>query len=623
MKDTRITELEQLIQKHQKLYYNGEAEISDFEFDKLWDELKQIDPENSMLHRVGVDSSQDFQKTKHIIPMGSQEKAANQIDFLAWTNRMNIRKCFTQYKLDGASIELQYEVGKFSKAVTRGDGVIGDDITSNVRKMKGVVFDLHNTFTGAIRGEILMSHVVHQTYFKDKANCRNAANGLMKRKNGDGSEHLEIIVYDAMSTTIQPFTDELRKIEWLKNCGFTVVESVLLESPQDVIVYRDKVMEIRKDLPYDIDGLVIKNISINLEDMKRDRPQYQIAFKFTLEEAVTTLTEVEWTINGSTRTPVGIFDEVYLAGTTVSRANLCNPDTIAYLNIKLGSKIVVTKRGEIIPKIERVVESCNKCRPIEIPKVCTVCGSNLINSGTILYCPNENCPEVTIHRINKWISTLDIQNLGPQTVTKLYNAGLVRSIKDLYTVTVDQISNLDRMGVKSAERIIESIQDAKALTLSAFISGFDLDGVGETVISYICDAGYNTFEKIKNMTLAEYTSIRNIGEITARTIMRKLQTHIPEMTEILENGYVEIVTIGNQKLSGKSFCFTGELVSMKRGQAEAQIKALGGTAKGSVTSDLTYLVTNNPTSGSSKNQKARELGVTILDEEQFLKLLQS
>ena len=238
-----------------------------------------------------------------------------------------------------------------------------------------------------------MTHEIHEKYFSDKANCRNAANGLMKRKDGNGSEYLTLITYDALATDGKSyFSNEEEKIRFLMDCGFNVVKLVICKDADRVIAYRAKVMEERKSIPYDIDGLVIKEKRIDLEDASRARPDRQIAFKFSLEEAVSVLREVEWSKNGGTYTPVAIFDEVDLNGTKVKRASLANPDTMRKLGVKIGSHVVVVKRGEIIPKIENVVEEKNiVTSPVIYPQVCEVCGSKLVDEGSRLFCPNKNC----------------------------------------------------------------------------------------------------------------------------------------------------------------------------------------------------------------------------------------
>ncbi|MBR7064157.1 MAG: DNA ligase (NAD(+)) LigA, partial [Treponema sp.] len=318
----RIKMLENLITKYQDSYYNGEAEISDAEFDKLWDELKSLFPESSVLKRIGKDSA-SFEKTKHVMPMGSQEKAANPEQFKEWAYKHFYDEYLVEYKLDGASLELQYEKGVLKVAVTRGDGSVGDNITSNAKKMSGVLHTLPSNFTGGVRGEVIMTREIHKQKYRDKANCRNAANGIMKRKDGKGSGDLTFIAYDALSTTSENFfSDEEEKINWLSSSGFNTVPLQICKTIDDVISYRASVMEKRKTLSYDIDGLVVKERVINLDDAARARPDRQIAFKFSLEEAVSILREVEWSISGGTYTPVAIFDPVELAGTTVQRASL-------------------------------------------------------------------------------------------------------------------------------------------------------------------------------------------------------------------------------------------------------------------------------------------------------------
>ena len=445
-KNLRITELESLIKKYQKSYYDGEGEISDAEFDKLWDELKELDPKNPILSKVGADSG-NFAKVQHVMPMGSQEKAANPEQFLEWAGKHVYEEYLVEYKLDGASLELQYEHGMLKRAVTRGDGVVGDDITQNAKKMQGVypallmdgnVID----YTGGIRGEVIMTHEVHEKYFSDKANCRNAANGLMKRKDGEGSEYLTLIVYDALATDGQTFfKTEKEKIKFLMDLGFKVVKLVICKNPQRVIDYRAKVMEDRKNIiPYDIDGLVVKEDVINFEDASRARPDRQIAFKFSLEEAVSTLREVEWSISGSTYTPVAIFDEVELNGTKVQRASLANPDTMRALGVAIGSHVVVVKRGEIIPKIENVVEEKDLVTtPIPFPTICECCKTPLIDEGSRLYCPNKGCEKRVLHQLLKFQQVVDIRDLGETLITELFKTKKVTSISDIYKLTVEDL----------------------------------------------------------------------------------------------------------------------------------------------------------------------------------------
>lgn len=633
---SRINELVSLIKRYQTSYYNGEGEISDAEFDALWDELKNLDPENEILKKIGTDSG-NFAKLRHVMPMGSQEKAANPEQFLGWASKHVYDEYFVEFKLDGASLELQYEHGKLVHAVTRGDGTIGDDITVNAKKMNGVaaaLFDLAGNlidYSGGIRGEVIMTHDVHKEKFSDKANCRNAANGLMKRKDGEGCEYLKLIVYDAFSPSgNQPFNDEESKINWLKSCGFNTVPLKICKSPQEVIEYRSHVMDIRNQLEYDIDGLVIKERQINFQDASRARPDRQIAFKFSLEEAVTILRCVDWSVNGGTYTPVAVFDEVELNGTKVQRASLANPDTMKALGVKIGCKVVVVKRGEIIPKIESVIHEDALCEsPVVFPDKCECCGSKLIDNGSRLYCPNKKCSKRILHQLLKWVQVTDIRDLGETLVTQLFEKGKVQSISDLYKLSAEDLTpfflNEESLAAEKkslgAEKVAASIQNHRKMSLAVFVAGFDIEGIGETTVEKLVAAGFNTLNALLNMTVEQASAVYGFAEILAKTAVDGLNENALEMRFLAEN-FVEIVQDSAGKLVGKSFCFTGELHSMKRNDAEALVKANGGTCKSSVTKDLSYLVTNDVSSGSSKNQKAVKFGIPVINEEQFFKMLE-
>ena len=628
----RIKALERLIKKYQKSYYNGEAEISDAEFDLLWDELKNIDPQNSIFSKVGADSSDGFPKAKHIIPMGSQDKAANPDEFRIWAEKMLKQSDFggflVQYKLDGASLELQYDKGNLTKAITRGDGIIGDEITANVLCMQGTVPALKIPFSGGIRGEVIMTREIWQNKYANKANCRNAANGLMRRKDGSGSEDLVIVCYDASSVEDENFfSDESKKIHWLKEQGFAVTESLDFPDISSIIAYRQKVAGLRDKLPFDIDGLVVKDKTIDPADLRRTRPERQIAFKFEPEMAYSILRQVQWSESGSTYTPIGIIDPVRLAGTTVQRANLNNPDMIRAMGLQIGSVVSVVKRGEIIPKIEGLAPQgavkTGKLEEIELPKTCNSCNTKLQDEGTRLYCPNESCPKRLHQRLEKWVSILDIRELGDKLLRQLFESGRVRNISDLYTLTTKELSEYDRMGEISAAKVIRHIMTRRQLSLQKFCAGLNMEGVGELIMERAVLAGYDTLEKLKNAAVNDLSKIWGIGDITAAVIVQGITALADEIQAILKTGIISIKDPPKQEeqpLRDFSFCFTGELKTIKRSAAEEKVKKLGGQVKSTIVKELSYLVTNDSGSGSAKNKKAVELGIAIIDEEQFLAL---
>ena len=636
-KKERIAALERLIEKYQTSYYNGEAEISDGEFDLLWDELKSLSPDSEVLKKVGTGYDVDgFPKARHLIPMGSQDKASNPQEFLEWAEKRGLltdknegftKTFIVQYKLDGASLELQYEKGALLRAVTRGDGVTGDDITANARRMKGTVQKMDVSFTGGVRGEVVMTHDVWENKYPSKANCRNAANGIMRRKDGEGCEDLKLIVYDAAAADDDSFfKDELQKLDWLKKRGFQTTETKTFTTAQEIIAYRSEVAEKREKLPFDIDGLVVKDIETDMSDLRKARPEKQVAFKFELETAFSILREVIWSESGATYTPIGVVDPVRLAGTTVKRANLNNPDMIRAMGLKIGSTVSVVKRGEIIPKIEGLapVSMSDKLEEIVFPKTCGVCKTELVDGGTRLYCPNPACPKRLLHRLEKWVSVLDIRELGVKLINQLFEKERVRHINELYTLTAEELSEYERMGEVSAAKVIRHIQTKRELSLAAFIAGFDFEGIAETTMEKIAADGFDTLEKLRAAETTDLSAVHGVGEITATVIAEGLKECAGEIDAVLKTGVISIApppSEESQPLRGISFCFTGEMKSMKRGEAEEKIKSLGAQSKSSVVKGLSYLVTNDPSSGSSKNKKAQELGIPIIDEEEFLALI--
>jgi DNA ligase (NAD+) len=618
--NTRIQELEKQVKHHQNLYYNFQPVISDAEFDALWDELKRFDPSNVLLKTVGPDSG-NFPKVSHLMKMGSQEKAANPDELRAWAKKHpEILEYVVQYKLDGASLELQYESGLLRKAVTRGNGNVGDDITANAVKMQGVVRSLDKSFSGAIRGEVLMTHLIHETKYSNKANCRNAANGLMKRISGEGSEDLLFLAYDVVGDV--SFLHEQDKTVWLSKRGFEIPSTWVLNDVEDIIALREKIAREKLSLAFDIDGLVIKNKIIDLEDMNRDRPMKQIAFKFDLDRAVTTLLAVEWYISGKVRTPVAIMEPVQLNGTTVKQASLANPNLIKELGVKIGSNVEVVKRGEIIPKIEKVIYTPADAKEIEIPEVCTCCGAKLVNEGSILYCPNKDCAETRLHRIEKWVEKNEIMNLSYTTIKKLWDAGIVKSIQDLYSLSVDKVKHLDGFG-DGFERVVKEIGRKRVIPLARFVAAFDLGGYGEKLIKPLLDAlRVQTLEDVFSLTQADIDRVpgwTGIRAIEFPNLIQEVKTEMKNLSNVVKTEAP--VKIAEGSLSGKSFCFTGTLESMKRKDAEKLVADKGGAVAGGVSKTLTYLVTNDTSSGSSKNKKAADLGIKVITEKEFLELI--
>jgi len=353
-----MTTLENKILEAQDAYYNGTPIMNDIEFDALWEQLKKEQPNSEILQAVGADHTDGFDKVDHMIIMGSQNKAKNIEELNEWYIFNAIEPdTIAQYKMDGISLELTYKNGKLQKAVTRGDGHTGDDITANVKKMQGVIKTLKSDYTGAVRGEILMSRKEKDEFFPDKANCRNAASGVAKRKDGEGCEHLAVVVYDAQPLNMNEensFKYQTLLQTWLEGEGFKVapwqkIEHFSAEKAKELL---DKTFDDFDNLEFDIDGLVIKQNRIDVKDITTNyRPKTQIALKPEYVKATSILRSIEWSLKNGTFTPVAHFDPVEIQGATIEKASLGNISLMEDMEIEIGHEITVVRAGMIIPKV--------------------------------------------------------------------------------------------------------------------------------------------------------------------------------------------------------------------------------------------------------------------------------
>ncbi|MHA1374013.1 MAG: BRCT domain-containing protein [Promethearchaeota archaeon] len=559
---------------------------------------------------MGTDSSEIFTKKEHVIPMGSQGKVSTPNEFKKWAENRGYNTFLIQYKLDGISLELQYKSGVFQCGVTRGNGIVGDDVSINVMKMKGFVPRLSTRFTGGIRAEVVLFHDLFEKKYSDKQNCRNTAAGLVRRKDGIGCEDLNLIFYDAISLSDDvSFISEIQKLKWMKSENLPTIKTKTVKTVQEVIDVREDVMNnIRDSLEYDIDGLVIKGKEIDLEDMKRAKPMKQVAFKFQAEEIESTLINVEWTISGHNYTPVAIIEPVRLMGTTVSRASLANPNLIKDMGIKIGAEVIVTKRGDIIPKIERVVKIPQDAKDIIIPNICEEC--------------NEACPKRYFQRLVRWINILGVKHFSEKLMLRpLFKTGKVKQIADLYQLNISDLSQFEGVKETSAKKALDNLFAVKEISLAKFIGGFNIENIAELSVKKVVDAGYDTLEKIKSSNIEQLTMIDGYAEITAENLLNGINKFYPQMLEVLNTNKISIIkSVRDGKLNGLTFCFTGKLNEISRSEAEDLVLKLGGEPKKSVIKNLSYLVTNE-TTPTSKYLKAQEQGTKIITENEFLQMI--
>lgn len=624
----RISELEELIPRYSKAYYSGKPEIDDASFDALVDELGRLDPNHPLLFKVGSEPPSPGAKIQHLMPMGSQQKARNLEEFNQWATKYP-GPWIVNHKLDGLSVELQYQNGDLVSCSTRGNGKVGSDVSVALSNAQGVPSRIPD-FTGSVRGEIVIPIETFDEVFRDSGfrNPRNLAVGMAK-KPGPQNEHLYVVVYD-IYCELTPFSDERSKIEFLQEYFDYVAETKLCKTQKSISKWYQELIQAReaKNLEFEIDGLVIKCLESDPEDMQRDRPMRQIALKFPPLAVHTHIRSIEWTTHGSVYTPVAIFDPVDISGSMVSRASIHNPGILAELGLRVGSVITVVKRGDIIPKIESVVEIGSGKR-FGIPKECVYCQGALKLTDTKLFCPNDMCGSRLLHQIRKWISVLEVKFFGEKLIEAVYNSGLVEALPDLYTLKTSDLEDLNtgskRVGHANAQKALANLHAVEEVSLAKFIAGYDIPGLGEKTIQLVVDAGYDTLEKLHTATIDQLCQIRGIGQTRAETLvyaMEFLREEFSEMTTHIQIQEPVVPDPSPKPLSGVSVCFTGRL-QMPRKQAEDLVVSKGGIVKANVGRGLTYLVTPDPGSGTKKNQDALKYGTQILDEDQFLELFDS
>jgi len=623
---SRVKELANIILKANEAYYNDQPTLTDNEFDALKDELVELDPDNNALYEVGspVESS-NWVKTKHEIPMGSQDKVNTMDELRAWESKRigTDSEVFSiQEKLDGISLSLNYKNGKLVSAVTRGNGLVGENIFKNALKMKGVPVNLEESFTGSIRGEVLLFKNVWEEKYPDFSNPRNAASGMARRMSGGGQEDLTVICYDVASN--KQFKTEADKLGMLTELGF-IVPNTLHGSMKDTAkMYKLYAESRREELLYEIDGLVIKVNNVGRQQAlgnngteSTGNPKGQVALKFAHEMRKSKLVKVTWEVGLTGRiTPVAHIEPVKIAGVIVGKASLSNIDNVKKLAVRIGSEILVSRRNDVIPFLEQKLSEGDE--DIIIPTNCPQCDSVLERNGAYLECLSGDCR--IEGNINKWIKYMEIENVGPKTVMALVEAELVTSPADLYCLEVEDVMGLDRMGEKSAQRVIDGIQDKAQAPLWLFLGSLNIPNCGRRVFKNIVKEGYS-LEDILQLTPEDLERIDGIGARKAEDVCAGMEDKAAMIEDLLTVGFkiIDESAALTGCLDGKSFCFTGKMQGSRK-ELEKAVKGQGGCIK-SVSGELDYLVIVDPQSSSSKAIKARKLGVQLISEKDFLKMV--
>ncbi|NQU85032.1 MAG: NAD-dependent DNA ligase LigA [Mariniphaga sp.] len=663
--EKQILKLREELEDHNYRYYViSQPVISDFDFDMKMKELEKLEqnyPEfadpNSPTKRVGSDINKEFEQVKHERPMLSLSNAYSEEEIKDFDQR--IRKIIEeefQYvcelKYDGSSISLIYENGSLIRAITRGDGSQGDDVISNIRTVKSIPLKLRgNEFPDRfeIRGEVVLPFAMFNNINEEReqegeplfANPRNAGSGTLKMQDSSivASRNLDAYPYSVLADNL-PFEGHYQNLQEAKKWGFKISnDSVLCNNLDEVFNFIHKWDKERFNLPVATDGIVIKVNSSRLQEelgFTAKSPRWAIAYKFKAEQATTKLISVSYQVGRTGAvTPVANLEPVLLAGTTVKRASLHNSDIIKNLDLHIGDLVYVEKGGEIIPKITGV--DLSQRHPLNAPVVfiskCPECEKQLQKKEgeAAFYCPNEiGCPPQIKGKIEHFISrkSMDIDGLGQETIDLLFSEGLLSTVTDLYTLQKEDISVLERLGDKSAERILKSLEDSKSIPFERVLFGLGIRYVGETVAKILAKTLGN-IDKIKTATVEELTDINEIGGRIAESVVNYFSENKNlQLIEKLKSFGLQLELSEEQqasrteKLKGLSIIISGTFENYSREQIKELIDQNGGKNVSSISKKTSYLVAGENI-GPSKLEKARALEIPIISEEEFIKLLES
>ncbi|MBQ3083789.1 MAG: NAD-dependent DNA ligase LigA [Alistipes sp.] len=659
MTRARIEILRKTLERHNYLYYvENQPEISDFEFDQLMHELQALeaahpewDDPNSPTRRVGSDLTSEFQTVEHRFPMLSLGNTYSLEELHDFIERIEREVGETEYvcelKFDGTAISLCYENGALLRAITRGDGRQGDDVTANIRTIRTIPLHLQGDAWPAyfeMRGEVLMPYASFDKINREReeqgeslfANPRNAAAGTLKQQASSvvARRGLDCILYQLAGDNL-PFTTHTAALQAAAQWGFKTSDAARLchnrEEIDAFIAYWD---EARRTLPFATDGVVIK-----VNDFARRRqlgftskaPKWAVAYKFKAEQALTRLESIDYQVGRTGAvTPVANLAPVQLAGTTVKRATLHNAEQIALLDIRVGDMVYVEKGGEIIPKITEVelAERPADSQPLQYITVCPECGTPLVRyeGEAKHYCPNQSgCRPQIIGRIIHFIrrKAMDIEGLGEETVELLYENGLVRDIADLYRLQAAQLAPLPRLGEKSAENIIRSIRLSKQVPFERLLFGLGIRFVGETTARYLADH-FRTLDALMAASREELVEAEEVGEKIADAILEYLaDEENRRIIEQLRAAGLQFEVAEREKastaLAGKSFVVSGKF-TISRDELKQTIEKHGGRNLAAVSGNVDYLIAGEKM-GPEKRKKAEKLGVAILSEEEFMAMI--
>ncbi len=618
-----IGELEEAVHRHNILYFvKHKPEIPDKEFDRLVETLKKKKPDSPVLAQIG-------KTVKHSTQMLSLDKCYNEEDLKRWADKFEGDVLVTP-KIDGCAVALRYGAkGELTLAATRGSGVEGEIITPNAKYVKEIPQKI-GLKNGEVRGEIYMPLSVFKKFEETFANPRNLAAGAIKQKDPKktGEYRLSFFAYDLLNANCK--TEE-EKRRFLKKEGFSLVDGKRIKKSEMQRVF-EEYYEKQNTRDYETDGVVYKaNSVIEQNDLgaTAHHPRYAIAYKFQGDSGQTILRDIIWSVSRTgTITPVGMVDPVELSGASVKRVSLHNYGLAKKMGITIPAKVLMVRRGGVIPNIEKVIEG--KGKPLQAPKKCPSCGAPVELVDDFLYCTNpKKCAVSKIGELDHFVKVIGIDGFGRKHLEQLYESGLVKDSADFYTLKVEELLPLERMGETLTQKLVANIESRKKLPLDTFLQALGIPELGKHVAKIL--GGFGNLDKIRKLNQEELAKIHTIGEKTAGMIVEGLKEKRPLMDALLKHVKMEppkgVGRLLKGPLAGKSFLFTGSLVAMERPKAQELVESKGGTAASGISKNLDYLVVGGGGGAGSKLNKAKQLQqdgakVRILSENEFIKMLE-
>ncbi|WP_291245093.1 NAD-dependent DNA ligase LigA [Fournierella sp.] len=651
----RVLELRRVIEYNNRLYYDQDApELEDFEYDALNRELKELEAQfpqlitpDSPTQHVGGTPSGKFAKVTHAVKMESLQDAFSYEELRDFDRRVRGEGIEPRYvvevKIDGLSVSLEYENGAFVRGSTRGDGVVGEDVTKNLATIKDIPKKLLNAPEFLeVRGEVYMPHaafeqLVEEQELNDKQpfkNPRNAAAGSLRQKDSKitAGRGLSIFVFNIQQIRGKELHSHQESLDYVKQLGFVVSPRYhSFDNIEDAIAEIEAIGQMRGTLPFDIDGAVIKVDDFAQRAMLGSTnkfPRWAVAFKYPPEEKETELQQIDITVGRTgVLTPTAVFAPVQLAGTTVSRAILHNEDFIRQLDVRIGDRILVRKAGDIIPEVVAVTQHKDGSEPYQMPQVCPSCGAPAVHleGEAALRCVNPECPAQALRNIIHFASrnAMDIDGLGKAVAAQLVSKGYVHSAADLYELTEEQLMTLEKFKEKSARNLLNAIEASKGNNLDKLLFGLGIRNIGEKAAALIAEH-FRSMQAVREAGEEQLSEIDGFGAVMAQSVVAFFAKEGTEdLIRRLADAGVNMEWHGEEKtdkLAGKTIVVTGTLPTLSRSEAEALITKNGGKASGSVSKKTAYVLAGE--AAGSKLTKAQQLGVPVIDEETFLQMIQ-